>query len=191
MLLGTQTQPVTLYDSGGAEIHPVPSASFMAPINIRQTATTAAQSTVWYLNAAGALGLYIRRLVLQVGFDGTAAASTVRYDLLRYGTAVCSGGIAITPIKKSTANATATTATAGFADTGVTVTSVVFETAFATLACPISVTSRSSVYPINLVTPAQRFGEIVIASGQGLAIQLTVTAVVGQTITGYVEWDEK
>ena len=191
MLFSSLTQPVTLYDSAGTEVHAPPTGSYFAPVNIRQTGTTAAATTVWYLNAAGSLSLYIRRIVLGVHFDGTAAAALQRYDVMRYGTAVCSAGTAITVVLKSSGGA-ATTATAGFADTGVTTTNVAFETALTTMGVPISVTGKSAIYKYDFTTPGQKYGELVIANGKGLAIQLsTVAAVVGQSVTGYVEWDEK
>lgn len=187
----TGPQPVVLYDSSNAEIAAPPVGSYTVPVNIRETGTTAAggATTCWYLNAVG-VALYIRRMVLSVGFDGTAATNTVRYDVARYGTAVCSGGTAITPIKKKSSYA-ASAATAGFLDTGVTVTNVVFETPICTLGCPISVTSKAVPYHINLITPGQKYSDFKLAAGEGLAIFKNVTAVVGQTISGYIEYDER
>lgn len=188
----TGPQPVVLYDSSNTEIAAPPVGSYTCPVNIRQTTTTTAggaAGTVWYLNAVG-VALYIRRAVLSVGFDGTAATNTVRYSLARFGTAVCSAGTAIVPTKKKTSYS-ASSATAGFVDTGVTTTNVVFAAPFATLGCPISVTSKAVPYHLNFITPGQKYSDFVIAAGEGLAIYLDVTGVVGQTISGYIEYDER
>lgn len=182
----------TQYDSGGTELFPAITGAYMLPIRVRQTATTAAASTVWAMrNVSGPLTVYIRKIKGAIIFDGTAATNTIGYDFMRFTTATPSSGTALTVIKKRTAYASSNVTDARFVDTGLTVTSIVFETPFAQALTPISVTSMVRPFEIDFTENGIRQSGFELASGQGLAIQLTATAVVGLAINGWVEWDER
>lgn len=185
----------TLYDAGasGAEILPLPTRAFLLPILVRQTGATAAASTVWAArNVAGPQTVYIRRIRGAVTFDGTAAAATtIGYDFMRFSVATPTGGTALTPIKKRSAYAASNVSDARFLDTGLTVAGVTFETPFARVQAPISVTSMIRPFEIDFSYLGDRGAPFELASGEGLAIQLTATAVIGLGISGWVEYDER
>lgn len=182
----------SLYDSAGNLVTYAPTGAYVLPINIRQTAATAAAATVWAMRyVTGALVVKLKKIRLSIGFDGTAAAGTsLGYQLMRFSAATPTAGTAITVIKKRTAYAGSVVTDARFLDTGLTVAGVVFETAFDINKIPASVTGVTQTMFIDFVEPANRFGEFDLASGEGLAIQLERTAIVGQTLDGYVEWVE-
>lgn len=160
---------------------------FLAPINLRCTGATAADSAVWMMRAGATKTLYIRRIVIFGCFDGTAAASTARWELRRFRTATPSGGTAITAIPKIVGDVTTTAdirqETAGAA---LTVTSITFDTPMAAgAACPRGSTGAVAVLNVDFsAAPLQ------IAVNDGLCIRNTVTAVIGDVLAGFIEWEE-
>lgn len=158
---------------------------YSANVNIRQTAATTAGNTVWAMRnpAASTVSLVIEKISLKMDFDSTdpVSAKLLRYGFYRFSTATPSGGTTITAIKASNL-AAASGADIRFADTGLTTTSVVFESApFAVVACPavkgtVVYYERGDVYTK-------------LAAGEGLAIRLeTVDATIGQGLTGEIVW---
>lgn len=161
---------------------------YTVPINIRFTGTTAAGSTVWALTASAGAAIFIRRIVLFCSFDGTAAASTARHEIRRHSAAVPSGGAAITPIPKDEDDGASTVAdvrqdTAGGA---LTVTSVVFQDPMLTASCPRGTTGSVSVLNLDFAA-----APIKIDPSDGLCIQNSIVAVVGDAIAGFIEWEEE
>lgn len=183
----------TAYDSGGTELIPAITGAYMLPIRVRQTNTTAADSTVWAMrNVAGPSTVHIRKIRGAVIFDGTAAAATtIGYDLIRFSAATPTTGTALTVVDKRNAYAASAVTDARFLDTGLSVTSVVFETPFAQLLIPVSVTSMIREFEIDFDQMGMRRSGFELASGEGLCIRLTANAVVGLGISGFVEWDER
>src|SRR3990167_1796754 len=109
---------VTLYDSSGNELQKPPAGGYLLPIRVRQTAATAS-GTVWSMRALTAgKKVYVRRIVVNCMFDGTAAASTSQYNLLRFRTATPTAGTALTVVKRDTADPTSIVTDARFLDTG-------------------------------------------------------------------------
>lgn len=183
---------VTLYDNAGNEVLKPPTGAYVLPVSVTQSAATAANSTVWAMRyVTGSLTAKIRRIRLAVGFNGTAAAATsVAYHLCRFSTATPTGGTAIGVIKKRNSYAGSVVTDARFLDTGLTVAGVVFETPFAQMSIPVSVTGVINPWEVDFVDVGDRFDEFALVAGEGLAIRLDVVAVAGQIISGYVEWDE-
>jgi len=185
---------VTIYDSAGLETSKPPTGAYIANVNIRQTAVTAANSTVWAMrNVAGPLTVYIRHIRLIVSFDGTAAATTtLRYDIERFDTATPTGGTAVTVVKKRSTYATSNVTDVRFLDTGLTTTSVAFGAAFHTIGLAASVTNGGMEQDLDFTTALERYNApFELASGEGLCIRLNVAAVVGLSLRGSVTWDEK
>ena len=184
---------VTIYNASGVEMFATPSGAFLAPVNIRQTAATAAPATVWSMRnpTSSTKVAYIRRIFVVMAFDGIAAASTARYDFMRFSAATPTGGTAITPIKKRNADAGTAVTDLRFVDTGLTVAGVTFETAFATVSLPLALTGGVQAFDMNFEKPGERYSTFDLVAGEGLAVQLNVTAVAGQSLVGFAEWDER
>lgn len=162
--------------------------AYSLPVNILQTGTTAVDTAVWSMRNAAASGknVFIEKLRLAVSFHGTAAGSTNSYYLCRFDTATPSSGSALTVVKMDSVSPTSAVTDARFVDTGLTVTSVAFGAALHYLNNPISVTSGRRWDEIDLY-----FQPFVLAPGEGLAIRLGATAVVGQGISGSIQWRER
>lgn len=184
---------VTLYDSAGNKLLlDTPTGAYMLPVNIRQSAATAANATVWAMRNGATKVMSIRRLRLAMMFDGTAAATTtLKYTIQRFSAATPTAGTALTVIKKRSSYGASTVADARFLDTGLTTTSVTFETDAHILALPISVTSGNAFYDIQFGRANEPYGDFELAVNEGLCIRLLNTAVVGQGLVGGVEWDER
>lgn len=70
-----------LYDAKGEPIHRNWLGRGIYAIKVRQTAATAAGAHVWALrNPSGTRTVYVRRLWTQEYFDGTAAATLMKYE---------------------------------------------------------------------------------------------------------------
>lgn len=159
---------------------------YSLPISIRQSAGTAAGTIVWSMrnNSLSPKIIMIERINLVMSFDaGTPLTrASLRYELVRFNTATPTGGTSISPTMMDS-NAPATLVTdARFADTGLSVTGVVFENSFASIGCPAS-DGASSSYSRDI--------PIKLAAGEGLAIRLNVAAVVGQGLFGEIIWSER
>lgn len=203
---------VELYDAAGNVLMPkVPIGSYMAPIEIRQTAATATAAAVWAMRAAasGATKLYLRRIWGVVGFDGTATATTtLRYTFRRFSGGNYSSGTAITIIKKRNADGASSVQDIREVDTGLTVGSAAVEAPFATVSLPLSAAGTiagtgSAVgipFDLRFDQADQTFaGMEFIPGASGTAEGLVITiggltsqaAIIGQSIMGMVEWDER
>lgn len=159
---------------------------YSMPVNIRQSAATTAGSTVWSMrNAANSIKMIsIESIILNLSFDAPnpLVRNLLRYELIRFNTAAPSGGTSITPIKMDNLAESTTVTDARFLDTGLTVTSVVFETAFAIVSIP-SITGSTAHYIRNI--------PIKLAAGEGLAIRLSENAIAGMGICGEIIWGER
>lgn len=158
------------------------------PVNILQTNTTAADETVWAMRlpTTAAKSVHIEKIRLRVTFHGTAAGSTNSYYLARFSAATPSSGSALTVVKFDGNNATSEVTDARFVDTGLTTTSVSFGTAWHYVNNPISVTSGRHGDELDLY-----FQPFVLNPGEGLCIRLGATAVVGQGLSGSIQWRER
>lgn len=183
---------VTPYDSSANEYSPFPTGAYALPVNIRQTAATVANSTVWTMRNGASKKMFLRRILLQILFDGTAAAATtLKYMLARFSAATPTGGTALTAVKMQSTFPATTLADARFLDTGLTTTGITFETEWATLAIPASVTNGVVHVPIPFIGSNEAKEPFVLAPNEGLAIRLQNAAVIGQGISGSIHWDER
>lgn len=186
-------------DTAGNAVNPIPTGSYMLPFGYRHSAATTAGQTIFAMRntSGGSVVARIRRILAILAFDGTAAAATtLRYSFMRFNTATPSGGTAVHAniVKKRNSYGTSVIGDARYRvdnASGLTVTSVVFESPFATLMLPISVTSGNLVVPLQFVIPGQNHSLLELAPGEGMAIQVdTTNAVIGLSLGGNVEWDE-
>lgn len=186
-------------DTAGNPVNPIPTGSYMLPFGYRHSAATTAGQTIFAMRntSGGSVVARIRRIMAILAFDGTAAAATsMRYAFMRFSTVTPSGGTAVHAniAKKRSSYGTSVIGDARYRvdnASGLTVTGVAFESPFATLMLPISVTSGNLVVPLQFVIPNQNHSLLELAPGEGLAIQVdTTNAVIGLSLGGNIEWDE-
>lgn len=161
---------------------------YSLPIQIRQSAGTAASKIVWAMrnDAASQKIVTVERIFLQMGFDaGTPLGRSLqRYSLRRFTTAAPTGGTAINPVPMDTQSPATVITDARFLDTGLTNGNLVLSgDSIAVIGCPAS---DGSTVPYE-----RKDIPIKLAAGEGLAIVLEVAAVVGQDLTGEVIWAER
>src|SRR3990172_1354832 len=86
---------VVLYGADGKLIYkrPIFEGNIRVP-NVRLTAAIAAGSLIWALRYNGANILRVKSGSLQASFDGTAAATTQEYQIVRFSAANTTGGTA-------------------------------------------------------------------------------------------------
>jgi hypothetical protein len=183
---------VTLYDSAGNELVKEPSGGiYHLPVGLRLTAAVAAGSAVWAMRNGGTRTIYITEIDLLFGFDGTAAATTSRWELIRFSDANPSGGTAMTPVKHATAMAASSVQDARFnAAAALTVTGITFEDlAFAYGGCQRQVHATNA---LQLGLGAlQRRGIFELAPNEGLALRTNIVAVIGDSCQGHIAWEEQ
>lgn len=180
---------VTNYDSGGNELRPAPSGAYMLPIRVRASAATAATATVWAMHNLGAKVVKIRKIYIAAAFDGTAAASVSDWQLTRFRTATPTGGSAIPVIPKKTSYGASSVTDARFLDTGLTVGAMTFDGAFAQIAGARQVGS-SNAYWFVVSGLDTIYEPIELAINDGLCIRTAVAQVIGDSISGGIEWEE-
>lgn len=165
---------------------------YMLPIAVVQSAATASPATVWAMRNTSARRLvYLRQAVVNVMFTGTAAATMSQYQFVRFRTATPTGGSALTVFESNATDPSASTVTdARFVDTGLTVAGMTFDAPLAYAGAPRQL-GASAQYVFDWEPAiASEPSPVVLAPGEGLCIQLGVAAVIGDSIMGYVEWNE-
>ena len=207
---------VTRYDAAGRELYPKPTGAYMAPINIRNTAATAAGAAAVVIRgpaqASPLLKMYIRNIRGTIGFDGTAlaASATLRMGLYRgQGVTTASGGTAITAAnitKKDSTFGSSTILDYRYDATGVGLTTTgitfdadpihVFSLSVIQLQVAVPTTSASAgpvmTFDLDYHTAARLGSNLVIGPDQHLALRLqTVAAVIGFGIYGSIAWEER
>lgn len=135
----------------------------------------------------------IHKIHLRLGFAGTAAASSQIITLRRFNAATHSGGIAVSlptgAVKNHINMPESVLLDARYATISgtspLTETSVIYEPVFDTFMIP-----RNNGAPAEHLWVAEVGDNIFLHPGEGLAVSITQTAVVGDIIVGNVEWDE-
>jgi len=179
---------VTLYTSAGNELKKM-GAGYAIAIPFMVGGTPAANSTLLAFRNLGTKKVRIRKILLNVSFNGTAAATTQSYELRRFTTATPTGGTAITVIKKRNSAVTSTVTDARFGgttQTALTVTGVVFESPWAAIGQQRQVGSSQS-HEIIFSDPEDGFE---IDVNEGFCIRNAVTGVAGDGLAGMIEWEE-
>lgn len=187
---------MTLYDSLGNEVFaPPPNAAYALDVAVGRITGAITTGKIFTMRNNTTRPMYIRRIALMAAFDGTAAATTQIYQLMRFTTATPSGGTSVSlpggAIKKDSSKGNSTLLAANYINSGtspLTVTSVIFESAFASLNCQRQVGANQMLFMDWYNTPP---GDIfILGVSEGLAINIVNTAVVGDSLSGTIEWDE-
>ena len=167
------------------------------PVNVRQSATTGAGAIVWGLYNPNASRVVVAEsMQFQMFFDGTAAATLMKYELVKYtGVTSFSGGSVVTPMHRRSGLAASLVGVARVLDTGLT-------QGAGTAQSPIplgamgrvtqTTTNFQSVWSMPLLAAAELANaqSIELATNELLAIRQTVISVIGDNIVGYVESTE-
>jgi hypothetical protein len=186
-------------DSNGVELAKPPLYAGVYAVTVRQSAATAAGAITWGIwNPTGSgRTLHIRSIQLQLFFDGVAAATLMKYELIKYtGVTAFSGGVAVTPMHKRTSLAAAVLGQARVLDTGLTATGGVAQSAFQ-IGIMGRVTQTATNFQSFLTQPlaANERGtinamSIELAPQELLALRQAAVSVVGDNIVGLVETAE-
>ena len=199
---------VTLYDSTGREITPKATGAYSLGFQVRHTGGAVSGVTVLNMRGPPSLTAYVKRIVGQMGFDGTAAAAnTQRYGFFRgAGAANASGGgsnvsPSATNGKKRAAygNWTLNNFTYDLSGTGLTTTSITYEAQpFAIVTLPLimgaaaSATAPLNPFTVNFAQEGTLDQVFELGANDHIGIQvLTTTTIAGVTISGRIEWDER
>lgn len=185
-------------DSLGIELAKPATFAGVYAVNVRQSAATAAGAITWGIYNASAVKIVsIRSIQLQMFFDGVAAATLMKYELVKYtGVTAFSLGAVVTPMFKRTSLSGAVVAVARVLDTGLTATSGV-----AQAVVPIGAMGRVTQTATNFQGPwtmplaGNERGTInamaiELAQNELLAIRQSATSVIGDNIVGYIETAE-
>lgn len=170
---------------------------YIAQFGFRHTGTDAAASTTFCMFNPAASGrvILVRRIFLDVGFDGTAAASKGGYGLSRYtvgATGQFTGGTSPIRAKLNNRQAASVVADANIKQGAVlTTTDGVFEGNFFELIVSNQPASAHQAKMIRFddLEGVKRKG-FVLAPSEGICARLALTAVIGIGCYGSIWWDE-
>jgi hypothetical protein len=187
---------VQLTDGGGHLIHPKLDGRYSIDIVLGRFTGLVTAGTIFALRNASTRHCRITRVVLYTGFAGTTAATAQILQLKRFSAATPSGGTAITlaagAVRHRNIMRDAILADARYADiTGtapLTVTNVVFEPSMGSVSFPRS--SGGGITGLEFIWTKDNAEGFHLADDEGFALVTTQTAVVGDLITGYVEFDQ-
>jgi len=160
---------------------------YSAPVNLRQTAATAAGATVWSMrnSSSSTVLVFIERISLLLAFDSITPTTraTPRYDLARFSTATPTGGTSISVTQMYSGDGSTQVTDVRFLDTGLTTTGLVFNPPFATIGCPATDATT---------TKYERMGiSLILGVGEGFCIRLNTASIIGQSLTGEIVWSER
>lgn len=183
---------VTLYDASGNSLLPNLTFAGVALINVRQSAATGATAVVWGIhNPSSTKTVLVRKLWLNCFFDGTAAATLMKYEVLKAtGVTAFSGGTVVTPLSKITSQSQASSVR--LLDTGLTTTGATFGGAATNIAMG-RVTQTTTNFQANqqlMDWTSLQAVDVKLVQNELLCIRQTVTSVIGDNIVGYCEFSE-
>lgn len=188
---------VSMYDDAGNSLVPAELARGSVAIVVRQSATTAAGACTWGLRNSGSTRtIQILSATVQYSFDGTGAATELRYEFIKgTGVTVFSGGSVVTPSIYKTSLTQATHVDARVLDTGLTTTGL-------SAGASINVSGWSrlthSATQAGLFSPVAFFdfselgmGPLELAQNEIFCLRQLTTSVIGDTVLGNVAFIEK
>lgn len=181
---------ITEYSADGSELNPPPAGVYMLPIDVRVTGTTG--TFFWSMKVAtGATkSVYIRKIYIRTGWDGTSAAAANLLTIVRGNTFTFSGGTALTPIALDASfptsiidNARQSTGTtlSGSAASALPLFSIQID----------NQTATNTRLFVDLQEPSYPFGLLRLGATEGIYIFLSGTNHVGELFSGYVLWEER
>ncbi len=182
---------VALYGPDGKVIYK--RAAFTGLIRVpnqRLTAAIASGSLIWSFRYNGGAGVVLRVKsgILSCGFDGIAASTTQEYQIVRISAANPTGGSTIQPVKTIASTIPSIDARFNYA-AALTVAGVTIDAEFAVeWGCARQLSAGN-----QLILPGREslYGSFLdLLNGEGFAIRLGVTAVIGDSLGGYFELQE-
>lgn len=167
-----------------------PAGRYSTAFSLQQAAATAANATVFAMRnaAASTRTVIIERIICRMGFNAANPVTRTQqtYIFQRFSAATPTGGTALTAGRADSSDAASQVTDVRFLATGLTTTGVTFDTAnLASMACDTTQginNERSLLLPPSVIR---------LAPGEGLAIRLGVTAVVGQALNCVIFWREQ
>lgn len=189
----------TTYNSDGLALNPETKNIFSLPVSVRFSAalTAAASAFVWSAVWEGhqERKVRIRRISLRGTFDGTEAASSTQFQLIKFTGAVPSAGTSLLPLRGMITNKSITsqiydarvstgaallTTTGALPDPGGYIMSFV-------VASRNGSNAKVELDSVRFNTP-QLF---VMGNGEGLALVASAgNTVIGMGISGSIHWEE-
>ncbi|MET0403042.1 MAG: hypothetical protein ABW123_11595 [Cystobacter sp.] len=173
-------------DSGGGDANQSYDGGYVLPVEIVPTTVTAG-TVYWQMRNAGAKRVFVRKVELMIGFQGTAAASRSSFGLARATGANTPGGTALTPVKKASAMA-ASSVTSAFAVAGLVTTGLAIEQDFHRSAIP---NQLNASFPFDLDFTPDEWNLLVLAPGESLLIRANGALIAGVFLFGQVTWCER
>jgi hypothetical protein len=194
LVIGPDGRPQQLQPGDTIQMTVDPTYAGIYPVNVRQSAATAAGAIVWGLyNSSSTKVVYVRSMFFQMFFDGAAAATLMKYELVKYiGVTAFTGGVVLRPLNKRTSLAGALVSSARVLDTGLTVTAGVAQGTFS-IGAQGRVTQLATNFNASELAILQNERGILnsisieLALNELLAIRQSVVSVIGDNIVGYVE----
>jgi hypothetical protein len=189
---------VIIYDSQGNPIQRTIEYAGIVLVNVRQSAATGAGVATWglYNNSATKI-LRIKSIYFSMFFDGTAAATLMKYEWLKMtGITTFSGGAVVTPSHKITSLSGAYIGQARVLDTGLTTTGGTAQAAMWNGAKGrVTQTTTNFEADTYSIPVASQGGQLVstnvqLAQNEALILRQLVTSVIGDNVVGSVEFDQ-
>ena len=180
-----------LYTSSGTPKFEEPLGSYMAPINMGQLGTPAAGSAIWAIRNGDEAILQIRRILVNVGYAGVAAATTQTWQFWKFRNATHAAGTIAQVVRKRTTDHFSRIIDFRQAITALTATGVVYEdNPFFAVSYPRQPAGPSFSSSMEFTIARQEFDQIEIGPTEGIALRVLVVGVAGDGIQGGVFWDE-
>lgn len=185
---------VSVYDGTGTPVYPAYLSIGMVEARIRQSTAAGANTRSWALwNSSSTRTVVVTRAKCQMFFDGTAAATLMKYDFEKV-TAVTafSGGAVVAPILKRTSLG-APSSTIRVLDTGLTLTGVTSQ-GVVEIGAQGRVTQTTGIF--NSTVVEMDFADdlkqgVELVQNEALAIKNNVVAVIGDNLYCSIHFFEK
>lgn len=182
---------VTIYDTAGSNRYPAYVGGYQCRVDFVPASILADGTTYWAMRNTGSSQVYLRSVNLTSSFATlTGVASRSLFKIERFNTGTPTGGSAIPIVKRDNSYPNSSIATAMFANSGLTSTSVVFEgnspMVFGVVNSPGAISNNVFDF-----AGGGEEGRFVLASGEGLAIRANGAVVAGCAVQGSIWWDER
>lgn len=170
----------------GSDVVPVYLGVYTHRFEVVPTVLTAA-ATYWAMRNTGVVTAYIRRLVLKLGFSGTAAASRSLFELVRFYQGSYSGGTQITPVGAKRVAPTPAVNDGRFSPAGLTAAGILTEAPWLL----VGVTNQLAADHVLDWEAIDEQDCLLLAPGEGLALRANTAIVLGAYATGHISWGER
>ena len=177
---------VVEFDEAGNPVVRAPNSVYSVGFGLRLSAAIAAGATVFALTNTGTENVYIRKIFAQTGFAGTAAATAAIWSIRRITGGTPTGGTALTP---APFDVTYPATSVGDVRYNIAATLTM---GTATPGDPIAMLMCGRQLNVGYSEVLEFEGEdrILLAPTEGLIIYLDLVSVIGDFISGAIEWEE-